>query len=235
MSLLELQNVSKRFHHGSLVIDVLREISLEVHPGELVAVWGLRHSGRSTLLRIAGGVEPPDSGVVRFQERDLSAGTRALPRGMGYCLRTFRGAEGQSVVDELIGVQLAIGASPSKARERAWSVLERTGAQDCGQLRSYELDGARAVRTSIARALAREPQLLLIDEPTTGVDLLARSAIIELLRSLSHDGIAVLASVAESTGIFGVDRALSLSEGRLRGHVSPRMADVLPMPMRSSA
>lgn len=234
MSLLELTGVSKRFRHGSLVIDVLRDVSLEVHPGELVAIWGLRHSGRSTLLRIAAGIERPDSGVVRFQGDDLSAGGGALARGVGYCLRSFRG-EGQPVLEELVAVQLALGASPSLARERAWSVLERTGAQDCAHLRSYELDGAQAVRASIARALAREPQLLLIDEPTTGVDLLARSAMLELLRSLSRDGTAVIASVAESTGIFGVDRALSLSDGQLRGHVSPRLADVLPMPLRSSA
>jgi putative ABC transport system ATP-binding protein len=229
MSLLELEHVAKRYCHGSLVIEVLRDVSLEVHPGELVAVWGVRRSGRSTLLRIAAGVEAPDTGAVRLNGRDLSASSGALAGGIAYCLRSFRGADGQPVMEELISAQLALGASPARARARAWSLLERAGAQNCAKLRSYELDGAEAMRASIARALAREPALLLIDEPTTGVDVLARESIVELLRSLAKDGIAVLATVGESTGIFGVDRALSLSNGVVRGHVSPRMADVLPL------
>jgi putative ABC transport system ATP-binding protein len=233
-SLLELDRVSKCYRHGSLAQQALREVSLELDRGELVVIWGLRRSGRSTLLRIAAGVEAPDSGVVRFHGRQLSGG--ALEQGIAYCLRDLHGTGGRPVVDELMFSQLALGASPAQAKDRAWASLERAGAGRCAQLRPFELDSAEAVKASIARALVREPSLLLIDEPTSGVDLLQRSGIFALLRSLAGEGIAVLTStsVGDSTGLYGADRVLALSDGQLRGEVAPELAPVVELPQRVS-
>ena len=72
MSLLELERVAKRYRDGQLERVVLREVSLDLDGGELAVVWGLRRSGRSTLLRVAAGIEAPDEGVVRFDGRDLA-------------------------------------------------------------------------------------------------------------------------------------------------------------------
>jgi len=80
----------------------------------------------------------------------------------------------------------------------------------------------------------RKPSLLLIDEPTSGVELLQRTAIFALLRSLTAEGIAVLTSVGDSTGLYGADRVLALSGGDLRGHVAPEMAQVVELPLRLS-
>jgi ribose transport system ATP-binding protein len=91
------------------------------------------------------------------------------------------------------------------------------------------LDGADAVRVAVARALARQPKLLVIDEPILGVDLLARDTILLLLRSLADEGIAVLTSTTETTGLAGADRALSLGGGELRGSSSPELASVVPL------
>jgi ABC-type multidrug transport system ATPase subunit len=233
-SLLELDRVSKCYRHGSLRQQALREVSLELDRGELVVVWGLRRSGRSTLLRIAAGVQAPDCGEVRFEGRPLS-GSGALAEGIAYCVRGFHGSEGQPVIEELIFSQLALGASPATAKKRAWSVLERVGASKCAQLRPYELDSAEAIKASIARALVREPSLLLIDEPTSGVELLQRTAIFALLRSLAAEGVAVLTSVGESTGLYGADRVLALSGGDLRGHVAPELAPVVDLPLRATS
>jgi len=232
-SLLELDRVSKCYRRGSLRQEALREVSLELHRGELIVVWGLRRSGRSTLLRIAAGIQAPDSGEVRFQGRRIS-GARALAEGIAYCVRGFHGSDDQPVIDELIFSQLALGASTARAKERAWSVLERVGASKSAQLRPYELDSAEAIRASIARALVREPSLLVIDEPTSGVELLQRTAIFALLRTLAAEGIAVLTSVGDSTGLYGADRVLALSGGDLRGHVAPELAPVVELPLRLS-
>jgi len=232
-TLLELDRVSKCYRQGSLRRQALREVSLELHAGELVVIWGLRHSGRSTLLRIAAGVQAPDSGEVRFQGQKLSR-SGALAEGIAYCVRGFYGSQGQPVIDELIFSQLALGASPTQAKELAWSVLERVGAAKFAELRPYELDSAQAIKASIARALVCEPSLLLVDEPTSGVELLQRTAIFALLRSLSAEGLAVLTSVGDSTGLYGADRVLALSNGELRGHVAPELAPVVELPLRSS-
>jgi ABC-type lipoprotein export system ATPase subunit len=230
--LLELEHVSKRFRCGARQVEVLRDVSLQVHEEELVAIWGPRRSGRSTLLRLAGGIEAPDSGLVRFRGRVLAPGGSAISGGIAFCQATFRGLEGQVVLDELIAAQLALGVRPSGARARAGDVLERVGAPQCEAQRPCELDHGEAVRVSIARALLQEPSLVLIDEPTTSVEPLERDRVLELLRSLSRERIAVLMSVDKGTSLFVADRALSLADGVLRGHAAPELARVVPLPLR---
>src|SRR5580693_8559397 len=101
MSVLALERVSRRHRRGDREHVVLRDVSLQVDSGELVATWGLRRSGRSTLLRIAAGIEPPDAGLVRFAGAPLKDGD-ALGDGIGFCRRAPRGGEGRGVLDELI-------------------------------------------------------------------------------------------------------------------------------------
>jgi ABC-type lipoprotein export system ATPase subunit len=230
MSLLALEGVQKRYPGPSRELLVLGETTLEIYAGELVVVWGLKGSGRSTLLRIAAGIEAPDSGSVRFEGRDLTEhGEDLLGGGVGYCERTFRCAEGQGVLDQVTIGLLARGVPARQARVRAQQALERAGAQQCATQRLSELEAGESVRVAIARTLALEPALLVIDEPTRGVDLLERDPILALLRSLADEGIAVLASTAESTGFAGADRALVLGDGELRGAPPAELATVLPL------
>ena len=132
------------------------------------------------------------------------------------------------MLDQVTTGQLTRGASLPVARARARAALSRVGAHRCAALRTSELDGGELVRVAIARALVHRPKLLVIDEPTLGVDLLVRDAILALLRSIADEGTAVLASAAETTGLAGADRALSLSDGQLRGELErPALAPVI--------
>ncbi len=228
MTLLELEHVGRRRRHAGHERMVLRDISLTLDAGELMAVWGMRRSGRSTLLRLAAGIEPPDTGVVRFAGRDLAGGD-ALGGGIGYCRRTPHDAEARDVLDELMVAQLARGVAAPSARARAFTALERAGAEHCSAHPLRELDGAETVRVMVARALVLGPSLLVLDEPTAGVELLERDRILALLRSLADEGIAVLMSTGEATCLSGADRALSLTSGELRGHFEPELAPVLPL------
>ncbi|MHB8241721.1 MAG: ATP-binding cassette domain-containing protein [Solirubrobacteraceae bacterium] len=230
MSLLALEKVDKRYSGRVREHVVLSGVSLEVEPGELVVVWGLRGSGRSTLLRLAAGIEPPDTGTVRFRGQDLAKhGDRLLGDQISYCESTFRCAEGQGVLEQVTIGLLARGVAPREARSRAQRALARVGAEGFAARRLGALDAGESVRIAIARTLALEPALLVIDEPTKGVDLLERDDVIALLRSLADDGIAILASTTESTGLAGADRALALSEGQLRGAPPAELATVLPL------
>jgi ABC-type multidrug transport system ATPase subunit len=229
VSLLELENVGKRYGRGLKECVALRDVSLELEAGELVTVWGRRRSGRSTLLRIAAGVEAPDSGVVRLDGRDLTdRGCEMLGSAIGLCRKTFSANEGQFVLQHLLVGQLARGVSPSVANDRAWEALERTGVGSTAKLTPAELDAGEIVRVAIARALALQPRLLLIDEPTIGVDLLARDDILSLLRSLVGDGIAALTTTGETTALAGA-RALQLSDGELHGRSTRDLAPVVPL------
>jgi ABC-type cobalamin/Fe3+-siderophores transport system ATPase subunit len=235
MSLLALESVGKRYRDGPGERVVLREVSFELEAGELAVVWGLRRSGRSTLLRVAAGIEPPDSGVVRFDGRDLAAhGEELIGGGIAFCQRLFRRASGESVLEQTIGAVLASGLGPAAARTRACAALERTGAIECAALGVHELDTAEALRVALARTLALGPRLLVVDEPVKGVELAQRDGILALLRSLADEGIAVLASAGESVGLSGADRALSLGGGTLRASPLPEPATVLPLRRRSA-
>jgi ABC-type multidrug transport system ATPase subunit len=230
MSLLALERVSKRYSGRTRERIVLGEVSLAVEPGELVVVWGLRGSGRSTLLRVAAGIEPPDAGTVRFEGLDLAKhGDELLGGPIGYCERRFRCAEGRGALDQVIVGLLARGVFSRQARLAAQRALVRVDAQHFATRPLGTLDAGESVRIAIARMLALGPALLVVDDPTKGVDVVERDEIIDLLRSLANEGIAVIASTTESTGLAGADRALVIGEGELRGTPPAELATLLPL------
>jgi ABC-type lipoprotein export system ATPase subunit len=218
VSLLTLQGVSKTIAIGDREHRILREVDFDLDRGEYAVVWGRRGSGRSTLLRIAAGVEQPDAGSVRFEGVELkgSAG-EALGRGIGYCHLHFGSGEGRGALDAVMMGLLASGVPAARARARAEKALERCGALAHRRSPAAGLDRADAVRVALARTIAQEPRLIVVDEPAHGVELMQRDGILLLLRTLANEGIAVLASTGEPTGLSDADRTLALSEGRLRG------------------
>jgi ABC-type multidrug transport system ATPase subunit len=229
MSLLALEHVGRRSGDGAQSRITLRDVSFEIEPGQLVAVWGRRRSGRSTLLRVAAGIERPDTGSVRLEGQDIyQLATRGL-ENIAYCLTSSRLSEGRPILDQMLLGQLSRGVKAATARERASEALRRVGAERLIALRPGDLDPAERVRVAIARALVRSPQVLVIDEPTLGIDLLARDGILTLLRSIADDGIAVLTSTADTAGLENADRALALSDGELNGSAVPDTAEVVPL------
>jgi putative ABC transport system ATP-binding protein len=225
MTLLELERVGKSFSRGACV--ALEDLSLVIDAGEMVVVLGERQSGRSTLLRIAAGVEKPSTGVVRFDGRDLAErGGEMLGGGISYCRREFRPSRGLTVLDQLVASQFARRVPRPTALTRAWKALERVDAVWCAGLIAGELKIEETVRVALARALASEPRLLVVDEPTIGVESIKRDDILQLLRSLADDGVAILASAGDGTGLLGADRVLSLGKGKLFGELTPDLAPV---------
>ncbi len=228
MSLLSVEHATKRYQRGRLERVAVRDVSLDIGRGELVAVWGARFSGRSTLLRIAAGIESPEEGSVSFEGRDLAHCRNAvLGRRIGYCQTGFSSSQGGLVIEHVAAGLLAQRASPRQARRRGEELLLRVGAEHCGQLRCHELDGAELTRVAIASALATAPALLVIDEPTNGVELLQRDPLLTLLRSIAQEGTAVLMSTGDAAALSGVERAFTLDHGELQ--VQPTPGHVVPL------
>jgi len=231
MSLLRLEGVSKRYRRGRREVVALDDVSLEIAPGELVAVWGVPRSGRTTLLRIAAGLERPDGGAVRFGDRALAPSKHddSLPHGIGFVQPGLASAGGESILDYVAMPLLARGASPEAARARALLQLERAGAAACAPLQPRELEPTERVRVAIAQALVTGPRLLLVDDPTRHVDLLEREAVLLLVRSIADGRVAVLMTTGEAMGVSGVDRALTISGGVLRAEASAEPANVVEL------
>jgi ABC-type multidrug transport system ATPase subunit len=222
MALLELSGVRKRYGRGQLEHVALRDVSFELSRGELLAIWGRRNSGRSTLLRIAAGLEAPDHGVVSRDGRDLHVrGAEELREKIRYCRRTFLPTEGHLVIDRLITTQLTRGIRVAAARLRAEEALERADASHCATLKPSELRIAEAVLVGIARSLVHKPELLVIDEPMLGVEQGDGERIFSVLRKLADENVSVLMSVGETACLAGADRILSLAAGELHGELQP--------------
>lgn len=230
MTLLALQHVSKAYRRGRQESPALRDVSLEIGAGEIVGVWGRRFSGRTTLLRVAAGLEAPDGGRVLLDGVEVADHPEGvLRRRVAYCHTSFAPAHAELVVEHVAVPLLAVGTRIDRACTRAQAMLDRLGAGACAEMRPHQLAQGELVRVVLARALLQQPQLLLIDEPTSGVDLLERDDLLTTLCVTAKDErIAVLLTASEPPGLAGADRVLSLSEGSLLGDAVPRVAEVVP-------
>jgi ABC-type lipoprotein export system ATPase subunit len=227
MSLLELHAINKRYRSGPRERSVLSDVELSIDAGELAVVWGARRSGRSTLLRIAAGVQAPDSGRVLFDGETL--GERSIGTGVGYVAKTLRGEEEQGVLDQIATVLLARGIGVHEARQRARAALQRAAGEHCAAMKVSELGVAEALRVAIARTLALGPKVVVVDEPAATVEIAERDEILALLRALTRDGLAVLASTGEAEQLAGADVALTLRDGQLHGQGREHGATVLAL------
>jgi ABC-type lipoprotein export system ATPase subunit len=233
MSMLELEHVSKRYREGRRERLVLDDVTLHVEASELVAVYGARRSGRTTLLRVAAGLEPADGGAVRFAGAEIASTDAAvLGEGIGYLAKRLRASEEDGVLEQVTAALLARGLSVNIARERAHDALARAGAQQCAAATVRELSPGESVRVAIAKALALSPALLVADEPVAGVALSERDGILALLRNLAATGTAVLLSTGEADELAGAHRALTLGDGRLRGPTVPVEGNVVALRRR---
>ncbi len=230
MGVLELEHISKRYREAHRERTVLDDVSLELREGELVVLYGERRSGRSTLLRIAAGIQGPDSGSVRFQGRKLNAdGAGALGHGIGYVQKKLRAREEQEVLSQVAAPLLARGVPVGQARQSARAALQRAGAERTTAAPVAELGAGESVRVALARALVLSPAVIVIDEPAAGVELAERDGILAQLRTLAGEGTAVLASTGEPAELAGAHRALTLGDGQLRGPSRPGLAEVVAL------
>lgn len=229
-SVLALDGVTKRYCDGRRTRTALHEVSLAVEAGELVAVWGARGSGRTTLLRVAAGMERPDAGSVRVAGADLAADLDvALGDGIGFVQPRLLGPQKQRLADRLAIVLAMRGWSRSEARSRVREALHRFGVAHCEDLQVGQLDETESVRVGMAHALLLEPRLLLVDEPTAAVPLIERDGVLALLRDVAASGVAVLMTAGDAIGLSGVDRAITISDGRLRSNVVAPTASVVAL------
>jgi putative ABC transport system ATP-binding protein len=234
MSLLALEHVSKRAGRGRASRALLRDVSLDVEPSQFVSIWCLDSLERTTLARIAAGIERPDDGVVKLEGVELQHALAEQRRGRLRFVEPYSAAaDGNTVLSYVKMPLLARGATPRHAAARAAASLARAGVSPLADLCVEDLDATELVRVAVAEALASEPRIIVLDDPTCQVDRLARGSIVSLLRSIADEGVAVLTTTSEAIGVAGVDRVLTLRGGKLRADVSAPVAEVIPLPART--
>jgi ABC-type lipoprotein export system ATPase subunit len=224
MTLLALAGVSKRYARGYREVEALAEVDLDVEPGDFVAIWGGSRSGKTTLLRVAAGIETPDAGSVVFDGSDLAARSRRgraslLLTDIGCVWQTGRITRGLSVLDH-VALPRFKAHSHARARREAHEVLERVGVAQCANARWHELSDGERTRVALAHALIRRPRLLLADEPTANLNIIEREQVLGVLRSVAEEaGVAIVMTAPDAPNLLQSHRLMSLDGGRL---IKPR-------------
>jgi branched-chain amino acid transport system ATP-binding protein len=190
MSLLSVTGVTK--HFGGIVAN--RALSFEVAPGELVGIIGPNGAGKSTLFEIITGFYRPDEGEVRLDGARLTG----LPpdavcrRGVARTFQKLRPFQGLTVLDNVMVGALTRTRDVRHARERARALVGRVGLGDKAEAHARTLSTGQRKRLELARALATEPRLLLLDEVTGGVDQRTIPELVRLVRELHAGGLTLL-------------------------------------------
>lgn len=218
--LLSLDRVSKTYMRGPHELRVLRNVSLTVSPGDFVAIYGPVHSGKTTLLKIAAGVESADSGRVSFEGVDVASLSRRrlalLHRDrIGWVRRAGPRSQDLRTLD-YVALPLLSLYGQAEAQQRGKRALDTVGAAACAFEPWGNLSDAERMAVAIAQGLAREPSLLLVDDPTAGLDVLERERVIALLRRAADDSrVAVVMAVPDLPALLRAHDVRSLSNGKL--------------------
>ena len=222
--MLSLDEVHKSFPSpdGRSEIPVLQGVSLEVQPGETLAIVGPSGSGKSTLLSLMGGLDVPTRGRVLLGGRNLAAlsereRARVRSREVGFVFQLHHLLPQCTVWENVLVPTLALRGGQEPA-ERARRLLERVGLSGRLAHRPAELSGGECLRAAVARALINRPALLLADEPTGSLDADTSARLAELLVELNREEGVSLVVVTHSDALAErLERRLRLSRGVLEG------------------
>ncbi len=200
--MLEANHLSKSYATPAGELNVLRDVSIALKPGDAACVMGPSGSGKSTLLYILGGLEPPSSGSVTLNGTDPYAlkpdGLAAFRnRDIGFVLQDHCLLPQCTVLENVL-VPTLVGDADANAEERARTLLGQVGLGDRLDHRPAELSGGEKQRAAIARALVRQPRLLLCDEPTGNLDAETAEVVANLLITLHAQQQAIMIVVTHS-------------------------------------
>jgi ABC-type lipoprotein export system ATPase subunit len=243
MPLLSLREISKTYWRGRKPVRVLDTVSLEIERGQFVAVCAGAREGKTTLLKIAAGLEPPSEGTVCFEGRDLAAATgrwwssrsariEGLERGMSWVRRSGPSNRSMPML-HYVALALLDDFNDREATRRASALLEELGVDDLARSTWRELSDSERILMTIAHAIARRPALLLADDVTSGLGVDERETVLSRLRQrVENDAMAVLMTAESVPATLRAHTIMTLNDGQLLKPSTRPDADVIPLPLR---
>ena len=226
-TILNASQLQKDYSQGNAgaVLQVIKNIDLEISEGEKLAIIGVSGSGKSTLLNLLGGLDDPTQGTVTLcgkQWSQLSPTDRAAWRNqhIGFVYQFHHLLNEFSALENVSLPNLISGKTPAEAQQEAIQLLTKVGLSDRLHHRPAELSGGERQRVAIARALACKPSLVLMDEPTGNLDPKTAEAVLDLLIALNKDlGISLVVVTHDPLIAQRMDRTVRLEEGVLESQL----------------
>jgi putative ABC transport system ATP-binding protein len=218
MSYLELRQISKSYGAGAVEVQALSDVNLTVEQGSFVAVMGPSGSGKSTLLTIAGSLEEPTTGEVVIGGAALSSMSRndkarLRRRTVGYVFQDFNLLAGLTAAEN-VSLPLELdGLSSRKAHSAGMAALEELGLADRATHFPDELSGGERQRVAIARAIVGDRSLLLADEPSGALDSTNGEAVMRMILSACHRGVAAMVVTHDAQLASWADRVVFIRDG----------------------
>ncbi len=223
---VSVQNVCKTYETEGMRVEALRGVNLEIHRSEFVAIMGPSGSGKSTLMHILGALEQPTSGTLMIGNTNLAGlGDTQLTKlrrdSIGFVFQFFNLFKTLTAEENVMLPSMLAGEHRDELRERAGRLLDLVGLGDrAGHLPS-QMSGGQQQRVSIARALMREPDLLLADEPTGNLDSKNSAAVLDMLGELrATTGRTILMVTHDPVSASRASRIVFLRDGRIAGEVA---------------
>lgn len=219
--LVEARDVRREYRLKGDLIEAVRGISLEVAPGDFLAIVGPSGSGKSTLLHLLGAVDSPTSGAVFLDGSDVTSMSdpqraRFRLEHVGLVFQRFHLLPMLTALENVELPMAEAGLGRRERLERAEALLARVGLADRMRHRPGEISGGQRQRVAVARALANSPALLLADEPTGELDQTTSAGMLELFQSLNEDGTAIVVATHDLQLAEGARQQLKLVDGRIQ-------------------
>jgi putative ABC transport system ATP-binding protein len=219
---IQLENVVREFHVGTHVVRALESISLTIEHGEMVAIIGPSGSGKSTLMNTLGCLDQPTSGSFVLNGQDVSglsdnqlAETRS--RQLGFVFQSYNLLPRETALSNVeLPLKYSGGYSGKDRRSAAKTALDRVGLSERYDHRPMQMSGGEQQRVGIARALVKNPELILADEPTGNLDTKSSAEVIEMLRSLNEEDGKTIVVVTHDTEVAeAMNRIIAFRDGRI--------------------
>ncbi|MBC1372940.1 ABC transporter ATP-binding protein [Listeria booriae] len=218
---LIMQNISKNYQDGEQVVEVLKNVSLEVKQGEFVAIVGPSGAGKSTFLSIAGALLTPTSGEITIGDQALSSlSTKELTRvrleKVGFIFQGANLIPYLNVKDQLLVIAELAGHRNSEAKQRATQLLEELGLSHRANQYPEKLSGGEKQRVAIARAMMNNPDVILADEPTASLDAERGYSVVQMIaQEVKRNNKAAIMVTHDERILDLVDRVVRIEDGQL--------------------
>ena len=219
-AICSLTEVSKTYGSGAASVRALDAVSITFEPGEFTVICGPSGSGKTTMLNMVGLLDVPTSGTVRLEGRETGEmSSRELARAragrIGFVFQSFNLIPVLSAVEN-VETALHLAGTPGDRRRQAEQALGRVGLAEMMGRKPGELSGGQQQRVAVARALVKEPALVIADEPTANLDSKTGASVLDLMRKMNEeDGITFLFSTHDPRVMARARRVVTLVDGQV--------------------
>ena len=218
--MIRLEQINRIFQLGSQKVHALKDVNLQIEPGDYLSIMGPSGSGKSTLLNVIGLLDRPSSGRYWFEGRDVTSFSEAQQSQIrrdkiGFIFQFFHLVPRLTAAENITLPLMLAGIPPAKRQSIADQLLPDYGLAGRAQHRPDELSGGERQRVAIARATIMHPAILLADEPTGNLDRATGREVVDLLESLHHSGVALVVVTHDPELGARAHRQLKMMDGEI--------------------